>query len=281
MQRAEKLIKIIKTARLTDDVNQPPVWQIEKLRFQAVVCRIVLLPVCGAIAAAFRFVGGYKIENMAKTRREFKKIWAEKERTGKPLVICANHLTFIDSALMIWALASNFWYLFNYRAFMWNVPAGDFFKKKFYYHATLYLTKCIFIDREGSPAHKNAILNLCRYLLAKGNVVLIFPEGQRSREGVFDIDRLRFGVGKIVTSLEGAKVLCIHLRSDKQKRYSNYPAKGSRFHMRMKVVEPQVGDLTKKQASIAAVKQIGETIKAMEDEFFADKHKKEGLLPDF
>jgi 1-acyl-sn-glycerol-3-phosphate acyltransferase len=129
MLRAEKLIKIIKTAKLSSDVNEPPVWQIEKLRFQSIVCRVLLLPVCGSIAGLFRFMQGYRIENMAEIRREFKKIWAEKERTGKPLVICANHLTFIDSALMIWALASNFWYLFNYRAFMWNVPAGDFFKK--------------------------------------------------------------------------------------------------------------------------------------------------------
>ncbi len=281
MLRAEKLIKIIKTAKFSNDVNEPPVWQIEKLRLQALICRIVLLPVCGTIAGLFRFMQSYRIENVAEIRREFKKIWAEKERTGKPLVICANHLTFVDSALMIWALASNFWYLFNYRAFMWNIPAGDFFKKKLHYHLTLYLSKCIFIDREGSPAHKNAILNLCRYLLAKGNVVLVFPEGQRSREGIFDVDRLRFGVGKILTSFDEAQVLCIYLRSDKQKRYSNYPPRGSRFTMKMKVIEPALDKGVKKQASIAVVKEIGKTIKAMENEFFAEKHKKDGLLPDF
>ena len=281
MLRAEKLIKLIKTAKLSGGVNDPPVWQIEKLRFQSIVCRLLIFPVCGTIAGLFRFMQGYRIENMAEIRREFKKIWAEKERSGKPLIICANHLTFIDSALMIWALASNTWYLFNYRAFMWNIPAGDFFKKKLHYHATLYLTKCIFIDREGSPAHKNAILNLCRYLLAKGNIVLVFPEGQRSRTGIFDVDRLRFGVGKILTSFEEAQVLCIYIRGDKQKKYTNYPPKGSKFTMKMKVIEPDLRNGVKKQASISVVKEIGQTIKTMENEFFTEKHKKEGLLPDF
>ena len=267
--RAEKLIQIIKTAKLTGGVDDPPAWQIEKTRFQANLCRLLLLPVGGLLVAVMKYVRGYRIENMAAIRHEFKQIWQEKERGGWPLVICANHLTFIDSALIIWALASNYWYFFNYGAFTWNVPAGDFFKKKLHYRAILYLTKCIFIYRKGSPAHKNAVLNLCRYLLAKGNIVLIFPEGQRSREGKFDVDRLRFGTGKILTSLENARVLCVYLRSPSQKAFSNYPAKGSCFSMNMKLIQPKIDGPSKKQASIAAVKEIGAVIHGMENEFFA------------
>jgi len=269
MMRAEKLIQVIKNARLTGRVDDPPAWQIEKTRFQANLCRILLLPVAGSLVAVMKYVRGYRIENMAAIRREFKEIWQEKERDGWPLVICSNHLTFIDSALVIWALASNFWYLFNYRAFTWNVPAGDFFKKKLRYHAILFLTKCIFIDRKGSPAHKNAVLNLCRYLLAKGNIVLIFPEGQRSRDGRFDVSRLRFGTGKILTSLENARVLCVYIRSPLQKEFSNYPPKGSRFSLNMKLIQPSVDGPSKKQASITAVKEIGAVIEQMESEFFA------------
>ena len=264
MMRAEKLIQIIKTAKLTGGVDDPPAWQIEKTRFQSAVCRILLIPVGGILVILMKYFRGYRIENLSETRRLFKKIWEQKRSDGRPLVICANHLTFIDSALIIWALGSNFWYLFNYRAFTWNVPAGDFFKKKLHYHAVLYLTKCIFIDRKGSPAHKNAVLNLCRYLLAKGNVVLIFPEGERSRSGVFDVDRLRFGVGKIVTSLDCARVLCIHLRGDKQKGFSNYPPKNSRFKLSMSLIEPTFDPSSRKQSSIAVVKQIGSEIKRME-----------------
>lgn len=273
MMRAEKLIQIIKTAKLTGGVDDPPLWQIEKTRFQSNLCRILLLPVGGLLVAVMKYVQGYRIENMAEIRKQFRQIWEDKERGQYPLVICSNHLTFIDSALVIWALASNFWYLFNYKAFMWNVPAGDFFKKKLHYHAILYLTKCIFIDRKGSPAHKNAVLNLCRYLLAKGNVVLIFPEGQRSREGRFDVDKLRFGTGKILTSLENARVLCVYIRSPLQKAFSNYPPKGSNFSLNMKLIQPNVEGSSKKQASIAAVKEIGAEIAEMERAFFASQDK--------
>ncbi|MEO6655452.1 MAG: lysophospholipid acyltransferase family protein [Pyrinomonadaceae bacterium] len=269
MLRAERLIEIIKSRGRAGVIDDPPAWQIDKTRFQATLCRILLLPVGGLLVAVMKYVRGYRIENMAKVREQFNRIWLEKERAQYPLVICSNHLTFIDSAIIIWALASNFWYLFNYKAFTWNVPAGDFFKKKLHYHVILYLTKCIFIDRQGSPAHKNAVLNLCRYLLAKGNVVLIFPEGQRSRDGRFDIDRLRFGTGKILTSLENARVLCIYLRSPSQKAFSNYPPKGSRFSLNMKVIEPNTHGASKKQASITAVKEIGAVIGQMENEFFA------------
>jgi 1-acyl-sn-glycerol-3-phosphate acyltransferase len=268
MIRAERLIELIKNAKLPGRVDDPPAWQIEKTRFQANLCRILLLPVGGLLVATMKYIRAYRIENIASIRHEFKQIWADKERCGWPLVICANHLTFIDSAIIIWALASNFWDLFNYRAFTWNVPAGDFFKKKLHYHAILYLTKCIFIDRQGSPAHKNAVLNLCRYLLAKGNVVLIFPEGQRSRDGRFGKDRLRFGTGKILTSLENARVLCIYLRSPLQDKFSSYPPTGSLFSLQMKLIQPVADGPSKKRASIAAVKEIGEAIDEMENQFF-------------
>ena len=110
---------------------------------------------------------------------------------------------------------------------------------------------------------------MCRYLLAKGNVVLIFPEGERSRKGNFDVDRLRFGVGKILTSLENARVLCIYLRSPSQKVFSNFPSKGSHFSLNMKLIQPSVDGPSKKQSSITAVKEIGNVIEQMENDFFA------------
>lgn len=275
IRRAEHLIRVIQGSSGTNGVKEPPIWQIEKVRFQANVCRTLLLPFGGLLILLMKYFRGYKIENMREIRQQFRQIWEEKQRNHSPLIICANHLTFIDSALIIWALASNFWYLFNYKAFTWNLPAGDFFKQKLHYHLTLYLTKCIFLDRKGTPAHKNAVLNLCRYLLEKGNIVLIFPEGQRSRTGVFENERLRFGVGKIITSLENAQVLCLYLRGDKQESFSNYPPKNSHFKLKMKLITPTVsGEISKKSASIEVIKEIGATIKEMENEFFAERKGK-------
>lgn len=273
MQRAERLIRVITGAKTKNHVDEPPAWQVEKTSLQASVCHILLLPFCSVLLLLMKYFRGYTIENMTEIRAEFRRIWEEKKRDNAPLIICANHLTFIDSALIIWALASNRWYFFNYKAFTWNLPAGDFFKKKLHYHLTLYLTKCIFLDRKGSAAHKNAVLNLCRYLLEQGNIVLIFPEGQRSRTGVFDDERLRFGVGKIITSLERAKVLCVYLRSDKQETFSNYPPKDSIFSLKMRLIEPTATNLSKKQASVEIVKQIGATIKEMENQYFAETDK--------
>ena len=275
IRRAERLIRVIQGSNVKQGVKDPPIWQIEKVRLQANICRLLLLPFGGLLILLMKYFRGYRIENILEVRNRFREIWEEKQRTKTPLMICANHLTFIDSALIIWALASNFFYLFNYKAFTWNLPAGDFFKKKLHYHLTLYLTKCIFLDRKGTPAHKNAVLNLCRYLLEKGNIVLIFPEGQRSRTGIFENERLRFGVGKIITSLENPEVLCIYLRGDRQETFSNYPPKNSRFNVKMKLIQPTISaEITKKRASLEVVKQIGATIKEMENEFFAEAKEK-------
>jgi 1-acyl-sn-glycerol-3-phosphate acyltransferase len=271
IRRAGRLICVMQGAGDKKGVKQPPLWQIEKVRWQALVCRALLLPFGGMLILLMKIWRGYKIENLPAIRAQFKDIWEEKKLRDAPLLICANHLTFIDSALIIWALASNFWYFFNYKAFTWNLPAGDFFKQKLRYHLTLYLTKCIFLDRKGTPAHKNAVLNLCCYLLEKGNVVLIFPEGQRSRTGFFENEKLRFGAGKIISSLENPQILCLYLRGDKQESFSNYPPKNSRFHLKMKLLTPVVtGEISNKRASVEVVKQIGWALKEMENEFFAE-----------
>lgn len=246
-------------------------WDLQKVRLQSLICRAVLIPFGGFLILMMKVWRRYEIENISECRARFKEIWKEKQRTKSPLIICSNHLTFIDSALIIWALASNPWYLFHYRAFVWNLPAGDFFKKHLHYHLTLYLMKCIFLDRKGTSAHKNRILNLCRHLLEQGDTVLIFPEGERSRTGRFENERLRFGVGKIASSLPEAQVLCLYLRARGQETFSNYPAKRSRFKLKMKLISPSVQDLpSRKLASIEIVKEIGATIKTMENEFFSE-----------
>ncbi len=263
MQNVKEIPNFNPKARLLSRLDRPDASTISETNLQSFICWLLLLPLGGLLVLMMR-LSGYRIENMREIRKQYREIWRENR---SPLIICANHLTFIDSALIIWGLGSNFWYLFNYKAFTWNLPAGDFFKKKFIYHITLYLTKCIFIHRDGTSEHKNAVLRLCRYLLLQGNVVLIFPEGQRSRKGLFDDENVTAGVGKIVYSLEGARVLCIHLRSDKQKSFSNYPPRGSHFKMSMKLIAPD----TEKRGKAGYNEIAGEiaaTIKQLESEYF-------------
>jgi hypothetical protein len=263
MQEVKEIPRFNAKARLISRLDQPDAKTVSETDLQSFICWLLLLPLGGLLVLLMR-LSGYGIEDMRGIRKTYREIWRENR---SPLIICANHLTFIDSALIIWALGSNFWYFFNYKAFTWNLPAGDFFKKKFLFHITLYLTKCIFIHRDGTSGHKNAVLRLCRYLLLRGNVMLIFPEGQRSRKGSFDDENVTAGVGKIVYSLDGARVLCIHLRSDKQETFSNYPPRNSHFKMAMKLIEPDT-DKRGKAAYNDISEQIASTIKQMENEYF-------------
>ena len=271
MQQVKNLYNLAMLKSASEDGHRdPPFQSILSVWLQTLICWMMLIPFGTVLVLLLKYFRGYRIENLKEIRCGFKMLWRESD---SPLIICANHLTFIDSAIIIWALASNPWYALNYRAFTWNLPAGDFFKKKLRYHLTLYLTKCIFLHRDGTAAHKNAVLNLCRYLLTKRNVVLIFPEGQRSRSGLFDETRLRFGVGKIITSLNEARVLCIYLRSPQQESYSNYPPRNSRFTLKMKLIVPEIMGATKKDASITVVRQVGSTIAVLQNEFFAENRR--------
>ena len=245
--------------------EEPSAEEISAVRTQSYVCWLILLPF-GGFLILLMMLKGYRIKNIREARAQFKKIIAEKG--DKPLLLCSNHLTFIDSALIIWGLASNFWFLRNYKVFPWNLPAGDFFKKKLKYHVTLYLTKCIFIHRDGTSEHKSAILGLCRFLLKRGHTVLVFPEGQRSRTGLFDAGKVTLGAGRLVASMENAQVLCLHLRSPKQKTFSNYPPTGADFTLSMKLIEPR-SDKRGKEGYIDISKQIAGTIAQMEADFFA------------
>jgi 1-acyl-sn-glycerol-3-phosphate acyltransferase len=234
------------------------------LKVQRTVGWIFLLPFCTLLVGLMRYLRGYKIENLPEIRRQFKEI----TRAKTPLLICANHLTFIDSALMLWAMAPNSWYLFNYRFFSWNLPAGDFFKKKLIYRFIAYLTKCIFIHRDGTREHKNSIVDLCRHLLKRGEVVSVFPEGRRSRSGRFDVDQLTKGCGNLATTVPDCRVLCVYLRGNQQETFSNYPAKGSRFYMKMEVMTPVITK-SGREAYAEVTEQIAGKIKRMEEVYFA------------
>ena len=238
----------------------------QRLLFQRTFSFLVLIPFCYTIIFIFKFIMGYKIENIKSIRNQFKSIIKNK----KPLVICANHLTFIDSCLIIWALAPNYWYQFNYKYFSWNLPAGDFFGKKWYYRVIAFLAKCIFIHRDASASHHNEILNICKNLLLKGEIITIFPEGKRSRTGRFEETQMTYGVGKIIQNIPNCRVLCIYVRGDKQETYSNYPLKNSSFYISMNLVTPKT-ELSGREGCSEIVHQIASVIKTQENDYFFER----------
>ncbi|MDR3608096.1 MAG: lysophospholipid acyltransferase family protein [Oligoflexia bacterium] len=237
-----------------------------KIRFQRAIAWLLCIPFCGLIAFSLRRIGRFQIEDMTQVRAEAKRLLSK----PGPIVVCGNHLTFIDSILLIWAFADNFWYVGHYNRFTWNLPAGDVFSKKLTFRLVAYLGKCIFVYRDGSHRHKGEIIALAKTLVAKGEVLTIFPEGRRSRSNRFEMERLTSGAGKIIAEVPGCRVICAYLRSDLQDGMSNYPPRGSRFYLKLREIEPRFtpGD---RNAPTEVTRQIGETIQSMENEFFARK----------
>ena len=189
------------------------------------------------VTATLRFVAGYSIEGAEGTRREYQRIRGE-ERAG-PLLICANHLTLIDSFLIAWALGSPWWYLVHYASLPWNVPERRNFAVSLRQRIAMYVMKSLPITRGGNRGDVARVLSEIAYVLSRGDVCLLFPEAGRSRTGRVDVEAATPGVGRIVRSLPGCRVLCVYLRGRSQRTYSDYPVRGERFDAALSVIEPK------------------------------------------
>ena len=187
------------------------------------------------IAGALRFGLGYRIRGMRELRQRFR---ALRRESDQPLLLCANHLTMIDSAIIAASLAPSWWYIFHFSALAWNIPERRNFASTWVNNALVYLIKCIPIVRGGSRKDIAHVLDSLTYLMSLGEVSLIFPEGGRTRTGRVEIGSAAYGVGRIVKTLPGCRVLCVYLRGDHQEKYSDLPVRGEHFHMDFTCIEP-------------------------------------------
>ncbi len=208
----------------------------------------------------------YRFSGIEETRRVF----AQALETGRPTIVCANHLTIIDSVLLYHALASPLKMFSNFRCFQWNVPAAENFKNTFQRSLLTYLIKCVPIHRQGSREHKQHVLETLRWLLARGEVVTIFPEGTRSRSGRFDHENLAYGVGEILARLPDAQVVCVYLRGEMQHTFSYVPADGDRIDVTASILEPRT-QATGMRAARDLTRQIGSRLAEMEAAYFAKR----------
>jgi 1-acyl-sn-glycerol-3-phosphate acyltransferase len=181
-----------------------------------------------------RRVRGHRIEGLDEARRVYQRAVA----TGRPTIICANHLTKYDSAFLLHAFGSTLDYLADFRLFAWNVPAVENFTRSLFWRSLVYLGKCIPIDRAGDAAHHKSVLDKITYLVARGDVAMIFPEGGRSRTGRVELESVTYGVGRILGALARPQVVCAYMRGEKQDTFSDSPAKGDVLHLRVEVIEP-------------------------------------------
>lgn len=211
-------------------------------------------------AAVLRWVCGYRIARISEVRARYR---AFRAGSRSPLLLCANHLTLIDSVLIAWALGSPAWYLLRFSALPWNVPERRNFASSWWSRALIYVLKCLPITRGGDRREITGVLSRVAYLLESGEVVLIFPEAGRSRSGRIDVEAAAWGVGRIVGSIPGCQVLCVYLRGERQSQFSDLPARGQRFRVELALLEPK-SDLKGLRRSMDLSRQIVTKLAEME-----------------
>jgi hypothetical protein len=124
------------------------------------------------------------------------------------------------------------------------------------------------VPRGGDRREVADVLDRLAHLLRSGETVLVFPEGGRSRSGRVDTAATADGVGRLVKDVEGCRVLCVYLRGDAQRTWSNLPAAGDTFTVATRLVEPRT-ELRGPRASRDLATQIVRQLAEMEKEYFA------------
>jgi hypothetical protein len=212
-----------------------------------------------------RAVRGHRIAGLHEARQTYQRAVA----SGRPTLVCANHLTLYDSAFLHHAFGSTVDYLTNFRLFSWNVPAVENFAKSPLWRLLVYLGKCIPIDRAGDAAHHKAVLDKVTFLVAQGEVCTIFPEGGRSRTGRVEVAQATYGVGRVLAALDRPQVVCAYLRGEKQATYSDMPARGDVLHLTAEVIEPSTS-LAGIRGARDLARQVVHKLHEMEERHFAD-----------
>ncbi len=226
----------------------------------------LFFPILGGLTVLLmRFVMGYRVPDMRQVRRQFKQLLG-KEKT--PLLICANHLTMIDSAIIAWSIASNWSYWWRFRLFAWNMPERRNFAHILPLKIICYLLKCVPIIRGGPPHETKRTMDKINYLLAQSQAICIFPEGTRSKSGRINLDEPTYGVGRLVLTHPGTRVLCVYQRGQQQEKSSFFPKKGDVFFTDIDMIQP-VSDSKGLRAVRDVSTQIMQKLYDMEQSYFA------------
>jgi len=207
---------------------------------------------------------GYRVRHLKEARKRVRELYA---RHRGPWIICPNHLTMIDSVVLAYAMAPVHRYLIQYGRLPWNLPERANFQRNVFLALLCYLTKCIPVDRRGDRTRVKVTMDKCAYLLERGESLLIFPEGTRSRTGRVDSEACSYGVGRLIAHSPDCRVMCIYLRGDGQKMYSTVPRFGERFTLRIEAFAPEMAGRGLK-AQRECARQIVERLAFMEEEYF-------------
>lgn len=211
-----------------------------------------------------RFVLRYRIADVERIREQYRRIRGESKA---PLLVCANHLTMVDSFLIAWALGSGTYWIFHPDELPWNTPERTNFGRTFLQRLFIFVAKCIPITRGGAREDVGEVLERVKYLLARGETACIFPEAGRSRTGRVEESAAAWGVGRIVGGVPGCRVLCVYMRGRKQVTFSVRPESGDTLDVSLACIEPK-SDVRGVRRSRDLAGQIVRQLMQMEEEYF-------------
>lgn len=218
----------------------------------------------GLTVLAIRFYFRYRIADVDALRAEYRRIRAQSDA---PMLVCANHLTLVDSFLIAWALGSGPYWFAHPDGLPWNTPESTNFGKTWRARVMIYVMKCISITRGGPREGVASVLARIRYLLSAGETALLFPEAGRSRTGRVDEMAGAWGVGRVVGGLPRCRVLCVYLRGRKQETWSDFPEKGDVLDASIICIEPK-SDAKGVRRSLDLSRQVTRQLAQMEEDYF-------------
>lgn len=233
--------------------------RLQRAWVQKFVGWVAYCPLGALIMTSVRTILGCRIENLEEIRELYARL-AKDTRT--PLLVCSNHLTYIDSVLLMYAFGSPAYYARDFRRLSWNLPAAEYQKQPLFRFIGL-IGKCLFIDRSGTKEAKDELLEVSRRLLEAGEIMTIFPEGRRSRLGYLDERKPAFGIAKIIAKLPECRVLCLYMRARGQDAFSKYPRYGSRFRILSELVTYRGGE-----TKVSPTLDILARLRRLEDRYF-------------
>ncbi len=233
-------------------------------RIQYLLGRLFIFIAAPVISLAIRFCG-YRVSRLAETRAAVR---ARLQNHAGPWLICANHLTMIDSVLITHILLACHRYAIQYRLMPWNLPEKINLYRIHPLVAWLcYLLKCIPVERGGCRDTVNRSIAKCTQVLGRGESLIIFPEGRRSRSGRIDIEDFPYTVGRFVQMVPHCRVLCIYVRGDHQAAYSDLPKFKEQFFVAVEDFKPATA-LKGLKAQREFSRQIIEKLAEMEKIYF-------------
>lgn len=250
--------------------RRPTVKSSELIRQHAMqrVVSMVTAPIWLAFTVlTIRFYFRYRIADVRAVRAQYRRIRAQSDA---PMLICANHLTLVDSFLVGWALGSGFYWLRHPDELPWNTPESTNFGKTWVARSLIFVTKCISITRGGRREDIGIVLERVKYLLTKGEAALLFPEAGRSRSGRVEEAAAAWGVGRVVGGVPGCRVLCVYLRGRQQETWSDFPVRGEILDASLVCIEPK-SDAKGVRRSRDLAEQVTRQLARMEGDYFDDR----------